>query len=299
MKRPGSGNSYTKPGVAFTAQATTTGTRPPLLSPPPLTLPPPAVDSARVNGAVLALFFDAPLDDASAPPATAFAVSVAGSARTVSAVAVSGYMVTLTLGEAVTSGQGVTVGYMPPASGKLRGAGGGSDVAAFSGQAVINDTPAQQQQVQQQAPLTAAFGSAPAEHRGKGRFTMRIAFSDPVTVGASAAAATIAVSGGELKSAKRAQRRGEPRQPVLLQRVRVADRARRLAVGDRRALRLAQHQRKRLRALVVRVVEQRHRHRLRRLARREGQLAPGAPVAGVTRSPRMPTAASVIVRSVP
>ncbi|MCY4502272.1 MAG: hypothetical protein OXE57_12000 [Alphaproteobacteria bacterium] len=38
---------------------------------------------------------------------------------------------------------------------------------------------------------------------------MPIAFSAPVTVGASSSASTIAVSGGELKSAKRVQRRAD------------------------------------------------------------------------------------------
>ena len=165
----------------------------------------PVLESARVNGADLALRFDAPLDESSAPAGSAFAVSVAGAARTVSAVSVSQDLATLTLASAVASGESVTVGYTPPSTGKLRRAGGG-DVAAFSGQAVTNDTPAAQPQLQAPLPaLTASVSSAPSEHQGTGLFVVRIAFSEAVT--AKAKDAGVQVSGGTLSRAVRVKKR--------------------------------------------------------------------------------------------
>ena len=165
----------------------------------------PVLESARVNGAELALRFDAVLDESSAPAGSAFAVSVAGAARTVSAVSVSAETATLTLASAAASGEAVTVGYTPPSTGKLRRAGGG-DVAAFSGQAVTNDTPAPQPQLKAALPaLTASVSSAPSEHRGTGLFVVRIAFSEAVT--AKAKDAGVQVSGGTLSRAVRVKKR--------------------------------------------------------------------------------------------
>ena len=164
--------------------------------------PPPALEWARVNGAELALRFDKALDESQAPAASAFSVAVAGAARAVSSVAVSGDLVTLTLASAVSSGEAVTVGYAPPAEGPaLRLSGGGAAVAAFAGQAVANDTPARQVQ----AGLTASVASAPAEHRGTGGFEVRIAFSEAVAGRAKDAA--IQVSGGTLARAVRVNKR--------------------------------------------------------------------------------------------
>lgn len=44
--------------------------------------------------------------------------------------------------------------------------------------------------------LTASVSQAPSEHRGKGRFTLRIAFSEAVKGTARAAKGTIQVTGG-------------------------------------------------------------------------------------------------------
>ena len=131
---------YVKPSDADMAFQTTVTTSGQQMAPPPITVAGPALSSARVNGAQMLLSFDASLDESSVPAASAFAVSVAGSARSVSAVSVSLDRVILTLASVVTSGQVVTVGYTPPSTGKLRASGGGADVAAFSGQAVTNDT---------------------------------------------------------------------------------------------------------------------------------------------------------------
>ena len=89
---------------------------------------------------------------------------------------------------------------------------GGAAVAAFSGQAVANDTPAGQPQVQAlqetvepPEPLTARIEAAPPEHRGKGRFEVRVAFSSPVA--GRARDAGVAVSGGKLARAARVKGR--------------------------------------------------------------------------------------------
>ena len=197
---------YVKPSDADMAFQTTVTTSGQQMAPPPITVAGPALSSARVNGAQMLLSFDASLDESSVPAASAFAVSVAGSARSVSAVSVSLDRVILTLASVVTSGQVVTVGYTPPSTGKLRASGGGADVAAFSGQAVTNDTAGGQQQESEPPPaaLTASVASAPSEHRGKGKFTVQIAFSEAVAGGAKEAASTIQVTGGTLLRARRA-----------------------------------------------------------------------------------------------
>ena len=104
----------------------------------------PVLAGAAVDGAVLTLTYSEALDAASKPAVGAFAVTVAGSARTVDAVALSGSAVTLTLASAVAAGETVTVGYTPPT-----GAGAsplqdatGNDAASFTGEAAANDTPA-------------------------------------------------------------------------------------------------------------------------------------------------------------
>ena len=53
-------------------------------------------------------------------------------------------------------------------------------------------------------PLTASFANAPAEHKGTGRFTLQVAFSEAVKGSAKAAAKTIQVTGGTLARAWRA-----------------------------------------------------------------------------------------------
>ena len=122
-------------------------------------------------------------------------------------------MVTLTLAEAVAAGEAVTVGYTPPGSGKLRSTDGG-EVAAFSGQAVTNDTPAPGSMQQQPPPepveppaaepLTARVVKAPAEHDG-GEFAVRIRFSEAVETKAKDAG--IEIAGGTLARASRVNKR--------------------------------------------------------------------------------------------
>ena len=104
----------------------------------------PTLTVASVNGTALALTFSEALDAASKPAADAFAVTVAGDARAVDEVALSGSAVTLTLASAVSSGETVTVGYTAPAGANaapLKDASGNA-VAGFTGEAVTNETPA-------------------------------------------------------------------------------------------------------------------------------------------------------------
>ena len=95
-------------------------------------------EAAAVLGDTLTLYFDAALDTTSVPAAGDFAVSVAGAARSVSGVAVTGRTVVLTLASAVNAGQAVTVGYTKgtneiQATDTLR-----TPVASFSGREVAN-----------------------------------------------------------------------------------------------------------------------------------------------------------------
>ena len=104
----------------------------------------PVLASASVDGTVLTLTFSEGLDGMSAPEPGAFAVTVAGAARTVDAVALSGSAVTLTLASAVASGETVTVGYTTPTGANaapLKDAVGNA-VEGFTGAAVTNETPA-------------------------------------------------------------------------------------------------------------------------------------------------------------
>ena len=100
----------------------------------------PALSSAAVNGAALTLTYGEPLDGSSTPAADAFTVTVAGSERTVTHVAVSGRVVTLTLASAVTAGQEVTVTYTVPGTNPIRDAEGNA-ADGLSNDPVRNATP--------------------------------------------------------------------------------------------------------------------------------------------------------------
>ena len=99
----------------------------------------PVLTAATVNGATLTLAYDEALDADSTPAAAAYTVTVAGTARAVDGVAVSGSAVTLTLSSAVTSGQAVTLDYAVPNANPIQDAAG-NDAAALTGQAVANET---------------------------------------------------------------------------------------------------------------------------------------------------------------
>ena len=129
------GNAESDPSVEITAT--------------PQETVPPSPSSASVDGATLTITFDEPLDTGETPDKSAFAVTVAGNSRGVSAVAVSGSAVTLTLVTAVSEGDAVTVDYTAPtgeSAARLQDLVGNA-AASFSGREATNNTaPAQSEE---------------------------------------------------------------------------------------------------------------------------------------------------------
>ena len=99
----------------------------------------PTLGEAFVDGSGLTLRYSEPLDEISVPPPTAFSVSVGGASRTVSAVGVSGKLVSVTLATAVQPGEQASVGYTLPATGSIRDKVGLA-ATAFSNQSATNYT---------------------------------------------------------------------------------------------------------------------------------------------------------------
>ena len=105
----------------------------------------PAFASAAVSGTALTLTFGEALDESSAPAGSAFTVTATradGAARAIlgtGTAGVSGAAVTVTLGGAVLAGETVTLAYAPPEDGPVRDLAG-NEAAAFSGEAVTNET---------------------------------------------------------------------------------------------------------------------------------------------------------------
>ena len=99
---------------------------------------PPALSSATIDGAMVLLTYNEPLDEASVPYASNFYVTVDDVPRQVNAVSVTGSQVTLTLQSGVGAGQTVklsyTVGDVP-----LRDLSA-NNAAAIAGRAVTNAT---------------------------------------------------------------------------------------------------------------------------------------------------------------
>ena len=134
---------------------------------------PPSPSAASVDGATLTVTFDEALAEVQAPASTAFAVTVAGNSRGVSAVAVSGSAVTLTLVTAVLAGEAVTVDYTVPtdeSADRLQDVSGNA-AASFSGPDATNDTQAADQ-------LTASVSVVPESHDGSTVFTFELRFSE-------------------------------------------------------------------------------------------------------------------------
>ena len=98
----------------------------------------PSLDSAAVNGAELVLIWNETLRDDSVPAAGDFAITVAGSSRTVSSVAIAGSAVTLTLASAVTAGQIVAASYTKGTN-PLKDLAS-NDAPGLTGQSVTNNT---------------------------------------------------------------------------------------------------------------------------------------------------------------
>ena len=117
----------------------------------------PTLDSAAVNGTELVLTWDETLRDDSGPAAGDFTVTVAGSSRSVSGVAVAGSAVRLTLASAVTAGQTVTVSYTKGTN-PLKDLAS-NDAPGLTDQAVTNNTAPPDEPTLSVADAAAAEGS--------------------------------------------------------------------------------------------------------------------------------------------
>ena len=106
----------------------------------PDTIPPELEpDGARVDSATLTLLYNEPLDTASKPAASAFAVTAAGSATGVSSVSVNGATVTLILAAPVGRDEVVTLSYITPSDDAIQDVAG-TGAGDLSGLAVTNVT---------------------------------------------------------------------------------------------------------------------------------------------------------------
>ena len=121
----------------------------------------PVLSAATVEGAVLRLVWDEPLDGAAVVPGTAFTVSVGGGGRAVARVSVEGAAVVLRLAAPVLIGEAVTVGYAAPARGGVRDRSG-NPAADFAPRQVENRT----QALRAPRPVAVALGSSPAPESG-------------------------------------------------------------------------------------------------------------------------------------
>ena len=165
---------------------------------------PPHLSEASVDGATLTLTFNEALDENSAPPTTAFTVTVSGNVRAVDSVNVTGGAVTLTLASAVASGDMVTVSYAVPAresAERLRDAAGNA-AASFTGQGVTNDTSPTH-------AFTASIHDAPQSHDGQNAFTFELRLSEAPKQGFSYKTLrdhAFTVTGGEVFKARRLEK---------------------------------------------------------------------------------------------
>ena len=160
---------------------------------------PPSPSSVSVNGATLTVTFDEALAEVQAPASTAFAVTVAGNSRGVSAVAVSGSALALTLVTTVSVGDAVTVDYTAPtgeSAARLQDLAGNA-AASFSGLDAGNDTQAADQ-------LTASAHDVPGSHDGSTVFTFELRFSENFYVSYKTLRDhAFTVTGGEVTGARR------------------------------------------------------------------------------------------------
>jgi len=141
----------------------------------------PAFTGAVANGSSVVLSYSDVnmLDDAHIVAASAFAVTSAGAAVTVSAVSVdaNARTVTLTLAAPVLLGEAVTVAYTDPSGGNDVNAtqdAAGNDAASFGPMAATNNTPLDV------APPTATLNVADTDLVGGENTTLTITFNEPV-----------------------------------------------------------------------------------------------------------------------
>ena len=161
----------------------------------------PSVSSASVNESVLTITFSENLAEPQLPATSTFAVTVGGNNRSVSTVAISGSVVTLTLASAVSSHDQVTVGYTAPTNEATAGLqdANGNYTASFSGQNVTNNTPA--------PPLTASVRNVAASHDGSNEFTLELHFSENLSISYKTLRdSAFTVTNGNVEKARRLQR---------------------------------------------------------------------------------------------
>ena len=165
---------------------------------------PPDLSEASVDGAALTLIFNEALDGNSAPPTTAFTVTVNGNERGVDSVDVTGGAVTLTLASAAISEDTVTVSYAVPAresADRLRDSAGNA-AASFTGRSVTNDTSPTH-------AFTASVHDAPESHDGQNAFTFELRLSEAPKQGFSYKTLrdhAFTVTGGEVLKARRLEK---------------------------------------------------------------------------------------------
>ena len=150
----------------------------------------PAFLSAAVDGSSLTLTYGEALDGGSRPGTGDFTVEVGGTGRSVSAVSVSGSVVTLTLDPAVEHGDtGIRVNYSPGTR-PIRDAVG-NDALALSNRSVTNTTGAPPSVTLQLMPTSIS------ENGGSATVTARLSHTsgETTTVTVSATAVSPAVSG--------------------------------------------------------------------------------------------------------
>ena len=150
----------------------------------------PAFLSAAVDGSSLTLTYGEALDGGSTPAPGDFTVEVGGTGRSVSAVSVSGSVVTLTLDPAVEHGDtGIRVNYSPGTR-PIRDAVG-NDALALSNRSVTNTTGAPPSVTLQLMPTSIS------ENGRSATVTARLSHTsgETTTVTVSATAVTPAVSG--------------------------------------------------------------------------------------------------------
>ena len=151
----------------------------------------PGISVAVVHGATLTLVYNRLLDTSSQPAAADFTVTVAGSRRTVSGVAVNGAAVTLTLASPVAQGETVTVSYTP-GDAPLRSTAGG-DAGSLASQAVRN--------VMNTIAVTSSAGTD-ATYAAGDAIEVTVTFGETVTVDATSGTPWIGLDvGGVTKQA--------------------------------------------------------------------------------------------------
>ncbi len=168
----------------------------------------PELQGAEASTDSVVLTYSEALDESSTPAAAAFAVTVAGEARSLAAtgpVAVSGSTVTLALDSAAAPGDTVEVSYTPPSADALQDTAGNRAASATIAAGVPADTVVTPVVT---VPLTAEFQGLPERHDG-GPFTFQLVFSEEFSIsyallrGTDSEPGAISVTGGGVTGAGR------------------------------------------------------------------------------------------------